>query len=172
MSEELKDLKTQLKAYESLISTIEKSLGDKLKGDIPRSIKSLIRSNSKTSSWNPFRKSSTIKSPEPEEEPMHIIVSSLQKQLKQEKHLRALERKQLETLKETLRHLEFERNIGSNESTFKNMRTLILDLFKYLPLQYWLFRKPEIEKKIQTLSALVWLSKDEKIDIDKYRQKF
>ena len=99
MSEELKDLKTQLRAYEALVSSIEKALGDKLKGDIPRSIKSLVRTNSKTSGWNLFRRSSTIKSPDLEEEPMHIIVSSLHKQLKQEKHFRALEKKQLETLK-------------------------------------------------------------------------
>jgi hypothetical protein len=135
MAEELSDIKKQLKAYETLFFNVQRALGDQFQGDLSKSIRKLVESSRDRSSWNPFRRSKTKNFEKEDEEPIHVIITSLQKQLHHEKHLRTLEKKQLETLKETLRHLEFERNIGSNEMTFKSFRALVLDLFKHLPLQ-------------------------------------
>lgn len=97
------------------------------------------KSENKGSGWNPFKRSQTkgldYEPPKSEIEPVHFIVNKLKKQLSHEKKLHSLDKKQLEGLREMLRHLEYERQIGSNELIFKNFRMMVLDLCENLPIQ-------------------------------------
>lgn len=102
------------------------------------SIKTLVKKCSdKPNSWNPFRRSQTkaldIQSPKSDEESSLHIVNSLKKQLLHEKKLRSLDKKQLEGLREMLRHLEFEQQFASNEVAFKNLRMMVIDLCQNIP---------------------------------------
>ena len=125
---------------EKIFNEIEFSLGKLYTGDLVNSIKSLIKKcESKGTGWNPFKRSQTkgleYESPEPKNESVYFIVNKLKKQLSHEKKLHSLDKKQLEGLREMLRHLEYERQIGSNELIFKNFRMMILDLCQYIPIQ-------------------------------------
>lgn len=68
----------------------------------------------------------------------------------------------MESLKETIRHLEFEKDIDIDHALFRNLRTLIIEFTSQLPLLYEICRKSPLESVLKKILALIWLSDEEK----------
>ena len=58
----------------------------------------------------------------------------LQRALEQEKLFNTLNTQQIEALRESIRHMEFENSRNSDSKIYKNLRTLIIDIIKLLPI--------------------------------------
>lgn len=120
-----------MRKHEFTLEKIESELGSAFKGDYIQAIRSLTKKKKKTSfSLNPFKKSdSKPNSPSDLFDPI-----KLQKELEYEKKLNYLNSKQLEDLKEAIRHLEYEQNKNSENTIYKNLRNLLVEFFKDLPV--------------------------------------
>ncbi|OMJ87425.1 hypothetical protein SteCoe_10842 [Stentor coeruleus] len=160
---QISELKKNLRTFECTLEAIESELGAHFTGDYVESIRTLVAKSRRTFSLNPFRKSETKSNPFKvieEENPTDsssFTVVNLQKELANERSMNSLNLKQMESLKETIRHLEFEKDIDSDHALFRSLRTLIIELASQLPLL-----KSPLEGVLKKILALIWLSDEEK----------
>lgn len=126
---------------------IESELGSDFTGDYIESIRNISSKKRRNSlSFNIFRRSTTkSESGSKNGTPTGSEVLSpsgstsvdcikLQRALEQEKLFNTLNTQQIEALRESIRHMEFENSRNSDSKIYKNLRTLIIDIIKLLPI--------------------------------------
>jgi hypothetical protein len=59
---------------------------------------------------------------------------TLQRNLEQEKTFNILNTQQIEALRENIRHLEYENSKKSDSKIYQNLRSLVIDVIKILPI--------------------------------------
>ena len=116
-------------------------LGENFNGDYIESIKSLMKKKRNTSfNINPFKRSdSKLENSEEKDKKKtktadELNVIRLQKELNHEKKLNFMNTQQLEGLKEAMRHIEFEHNKNSDNMIYKNLRSVVIEIIKNLPV--------------------------------------
>jgi chromosome segregation ATPase len=183
---QLDELKSKQKSYESILESIESFLGNDFNGDHLESIKNITSKKRRNSfSFKIFRKSSTksesgskngtptgseVLSPSASGT-ASVDYMKIHKALEQEKLHNLMHVQQIEALRENIRHLEYENSRNTDNKIYQNLRNLVIEILKMLPVMYVVYRNEGVERKIQIVMALLWLSSEEKLEIDHRRAR-
>ena len=146
---QLDELKSKNKNFETILESIESFLGNDFNGDHLDSIKNITTKKRRNSfSFKIFRKSSTkSESGSKNGTPTGSEVLSpnasgtgsvdymkLHKALEQERLHNVMHCQQIEALRENIRHLEYENSGNTDNKLYQNVRNLIIDILKMLPI--------------------------------------
>ncbi|OMJ96192.1 hypothetical protein SteCoe_150 [Stentor coeruleus] len=174
---QIEEMKSKLRQHENTLESIDTILGSDFTGDYVESIKKISSKKRRNSfSFNIFRKSSNksesgskngtptgseVLSPSASTSGEYIKVH---KALEQEKIHNTLHVQQIEALRENIRHLEFENTRNTESKIYQNLRGLVIEVIKMLPIM-----NDAVERKIQIITALLWLSSEEKLELENRR---
>lgn len=146
---QLDELKSKNKNYESILESIETFIGSDFNGDHLDSIKNITSKKRRNSfSFKIFRKSSTkSESGSKNGTPTGSEVLSpsasgtgsvdymkLHKSLEQERLHNVMHCQQIEALRENIRHLEYENSSNTDNKLYQNVRNLVIEILKMLPI--------------------------------------
>ena len=146
---QLDELKAKNKNYETILESIETFIGSDFNGDHLDSIKNITSKKRRNSfSFKIFRKSSTkSESGSKNGTPTGSEVLSpsasgtgavdymkLHKSLEQERLHNVMHCQQIEALRENIRHLEYENLSNTDNKLYQNVRNLVIEILKMLPV--------------------------------------
>ena len=148
---QLDELKSKNKNQETILESIESLLGNEFNGDHLDSIKNISSKKRRNSfSFKIFRKSSTkseagskngtptgseVLSPSASGTGTGSVdYMKLHKALEQERLHNVMHCQQIEALRENIRHLEYENSGNTDNKLYQNVRNLIIDILKMLPM--------------------------------------
>ena len=145
----MEELKVKLKQYEGILDSIEAFLGSDFNGDHLESIKNITsKKRSSSFSFKIFKRSTTkSESGSKNGTPTGSEVLSpsasgtnsvdymkMHKALEQEKLHNVMHLQQIEALRENIRHLEYESSRNTDSKLYQNLRNLLIEILKLLPI--------------------------------------
>lgn len=146
---QMEELKVKLKQYEGILDSIEAFLGSDFNGDHLESIKNITsKKRSSSFSFKIFKRSTTkSESGSKNGTPTGSEVLSpsasgtnsvdymkMHKALEQEKLHNVMHLQQIEALRENIRHLEYESSRNTDSKLYQNLRNLLIEILKLLPI--------------------------------------
>ena len=143
----MEEMKIKLRKHEYTLEMVENELGIFFTGDYIGSIRALKKKCRTTSiNLNPFQRSKTKREDFIEKDdtisstqstiPVYytLQLKKLKKELEQAAQVNSLSSLQIEGLRETLRHTEFDIGSSSNNLIYQNLRGLLVEVLSKLPI--------------------------------------